>query len=200
MQVRNVLHVARWKYRTQKWCKKIGICAPLHNFVGLYLLFTTKACIDNRKKNLLNNNISPTSPHIMVNGPPLLRLVREFGALHQISAGFVTWLCYCSDVAHRRPTKLCTMFGRLLGWYTMYTFSGALAPWQNFVPCRIYFTSKSCILLYWQRYCMALQQQASAKLCSMVQGMELPNFRTGCHLYLSGRPSCLASAHILVYT
>ena len=31
-------------------------------------------------------------------------------------------------VAHRRPTKLCTMFGRLLGWYTVYTFFGALVP------------------------------------------------------------------------
>ena len=26
------------------------------------------------------------------------------------------------------PTSLCTTFGHLLGWYTMYTFAGALAP------------------------------------------------------------------------
>ena len=32
-----------------------------------------------------------------------------------------------SDVAQRKPTKLCTVFGRLLGWYTVYTFSGVLA-------------------------------------------------------------------------
>jgi len=38
---------------------------------------------------------------------------------------FASWLRYCSDVAHRRPTKHCTMFGRLLGWYTIYSFSGA---------------------------------------------------------------------------
>ena len=37
MQVWNVLHVARWKYRTQKLRKKIAIRAPSHNFVGLYL-------------------------------------------------------------------------------------------------------------------------------------------------------------------
>ena len=48
--------------------------------------------------------------------------------LQQISTGFVTWLRYYSDVAHRRPTKLCTMFGQLLGWYTIYTLSGVLAP------------------------------------------------------------------------
>jgi len=46
----------------------------------------------------------------------------------QISMGFVCWLRYCTDVAHRRPTKLCTMFGRLLGLYTVYTFSGLLSP------------------------------------------------------------------------
>jgi len=33
--------------------------------------------------------------------------------------GFAFWLRYCSDVAERKPTKLCTMFGRLLRWYTI---------------------------------------------------------------------------------
>jgi len=36
-------------------------------------------------------------------------------------------LRHFSDVAHQRPTKLCTMFGCLLRWHTIYTFSGALA-------------------------------------------------------------------------
>ena len=42
--------------------------------------------------------------------------------------GFATWLRYCTDVAQWMSTKLCTMFGRLLGWYTMYTFLGLLPP------------------------------------------------------------------------
>jgi len=33
MMVWNVLHAACWKYSTQK----VAICAPSHNFVGLYL-------------------------------------------------------------------------------------------------------------------------------------------------------------------
>jgi len=45
---------------------------------------------------------------------------------------------------------------------------------------------------------MALQQRTSAKLRGMVQGMELQNFHRGRHLYLAGRPSHWASAHILV--
>ena len=48
------------------------------------------------------------------------KLRHEFGAPQQISTGFASWLCYCSDVAHRRTTKVCTMFGRLLGWYAIY--------------------------------------------------------------------------------
>jgi len=70
-----------------------------------------------------------------------------------------------------------------------YTFSRALAPWRNFATCKIHFTSNSCVLIYWQRYCTALQQRASAKLCCVIQGMELRKLRCGRHLYWSGRPS-----------
>ena len=42
-----------------KITQKIAICAPSHNFVGLYL--RNKACIDNREK-LLNSNISSRGP------------------------------------------------------------------------------------------------------------------------------------------
>jgi len=79
----------------------------------------------------------------------------------------------------------------------IYVF-GTLAPWRNFARCKSHFTSKSCVLLYWQRYCKALQQRASAKLCGVVQGIELRNFHRGRHLYSAGRPSRWASAHILV--
>jgi len=33
-----------------------------------------------------------------------------------------------SNIAHRRPTKLCTIFGRLMSWCTIYTFLEAFAP------------------------------------------------------------------------
>jgi len=88
---------------------------------------------------------------------------------------------------------------------TLYIHFRRLLPRQNFSWYKIHFTSKSCILLYWQRYpilaafCRALQQWASAKLCGMVQGMELKDFHRGRHhLYSAGRPSRWASAHILV--
>ena len=71
---------------------------------------------------------------------------------------FASCLRYCSDVAHRRPTKLCTMFGRLLRCYTICTFSGAVAPCQNFATCKIHFVFKSCVRLYWQRYYQTLRR------------------------------------------
>jgi len=37
------------------------------------------------------------------------------------------------------------------------------------------------------------------KLCGVVQGMEKMNFHRGRHLYSAVRPSCWASAHILVW-
>ena len=47
--------------------------------------------------------------------------------VQEISISFASWLRYCKDVAQWRSTKSCMMFGRLLGWYTTYTYSGTLA-------------------------------------------------------------------------
>ena len=81
---------------------------------------------------------------------------------------------------------------------TLYIRFRGCCPWRNFACCRIHFTSKSCIFLYWQHYCTALEQWASAKLCGVIQGMELGNFCRGCDLYLAGWPSRWALIHILV--
>ena len=108
------------------------------------------------------------------------------------------WLRYCSHVGHRRPTKLCTMFGRLLGCYAVQAdiFSGTLDG--ILLGAKFTLRLKYCVLLCWQRCRTALEQWPSAKLCGVVQGMELWNFGRGRHLYLAGRPSHWASAHILV--
>ena len=58
---------------------------------------------------------------------------REFEALQLISTGFASWLRYCSVVDRRKPTKLCTMFGSLMGWCTIYTFRGLL-PRNGILP------------------------------------------------------------------
>jgi len=67
MQVWNVLHGAcgSLKYRNAKNCQKFAICAPSHNFVGLYL--RNWGTYWQSEKNLLNSNFSPTCPYNMVN-------------------------------------------------------------------------------------------------------------------------------------
>jgi len=55
-------------------------------------------------------------------------MIGESETPQQISMGFASLLHYCTDVTQWRSTKLCTMFGHLLGWYTTYTFLGAVAP------------------------------------------------------------------------
>jgi len=69
MQVWNVLRAARWKYGTQKIAKKSPSGHHRTSLSGY--IIATKACIDNREKNLLSSNISSTCPHNMVNYGPL---------------------------------------------------------------------------------------------------------------------------------
>ena len=49
----------------RKMTQKIAICAPSHNFVGLYL--RNQGIYRQSEKNLLNSDISPTCSHNVVN-------------------------------------------------------------------------------------------------------------------------------------
>ena len=64
-----MLHAARCKCRTQKSRQKLP--SGHHPTTLRGYIFAIKACIDNRKKNLLSSNISFTCPHNMVNFGPL---------------------------------------------------------------------------------------------------------------------------------
>jgi len=91
-------------------------------------IFATKALMDNRKK--------------VVKQQYLLHMSSQYGELQCTNgwdrfvslghpANFNKFRVLASLLYRRRSPeahKLCTMFGRLLGWYTMYTFSEALAP------------------------------------------------------------------------
>ena len=69
MQAWNVLHAARRKCRTQKSRQKSP--SGHHRTTLSGYIFATKACIDNRKKNLLSSNISSRCTHNIVNLGPL---------------------------------------------------------------------------------------------------------------------------------
>jgi len=68
-----------------------------------------------------------------------------------------------------------------MGWYTIYIYIlGALIRFKN------HFASNSSVILYWQRYCTALEQLASAKLCGVVS----PRDRAAMPFDI-GRSNCL---------
>jgi len=152
-----------------------------------------------QSEKILNSNVSSTCPHNMANFCPLTAKIRsgvwEPQQFQRVShLGFITERCrlitggqpnYARCLAVSWAATLCIYFPGLL-------------PLMEFCRCKIHFTSKSCVLRYWRRYCTALQQPASAKLCGVVQQMELRNFRRGRQLYSAGRPPRFASAHTLV--
>jgi len=121
--------------------------------------------VSTNEKNMLNSNISTTYPHNMANiGPLAAEIVSTVWSTPAYFNGFRVLLRYCTDVAERRSTKLCTVFGRLLGCYIIYL------PPDGIVPrAKIHFTSKSCVLLHWHRHCTAIQQRASANVCGVQQ-------------------------------
>jgi len=69
MHVWNLLHAARWQYRTQKSPKKSPTAHHRTTLSGY--IFATEAYIDNRKK-LLNSNISYRYIQNMINFGPLM--------------------------------------------------------------------------------------------------------------------------------
>ena len=194
MQVWNAAY-GLLKYRTQKIAKTLP---SWHNrTTSSGCIFATKACIDNWKKLFKQQYLLQMSPQYR-------RLMAEMswwvGGTQQIWTGFASWLRYCSDIAHRSPTKLCTIFGHLLGWYTIYGYIfGCCCSLTEF--CLV--ENSLCIQVLHSPILAALlhgtRAAGSPKLCGVVQGMELWNFRRGRHLYSAGRPSCWAAAHILVF-
>jgi len=97
MQVWNVLQAARWKYRTQKWCKKSPSEHHCINLSGY--IFATKACIDNRKKNLSSSNISSRCPYTMVNfGLLTAEIDWLVWSTPSYFNGIASWHRYCTAV------------------------------------------------------------------------------------------------------
>ena len=100
----------------------------------------------------------------------------------------MSWLCYCSNVTQRKPTKLCTMLGRLLGWYTIYTFSGFL-PHNGILPGAKFTLCPSLALSY--------IGSITARHSSSGHQTNFAVLSRGRHLYSAGQPSRWALAHIL---
>jgi len=90
------------KYRTQKLRKKSPSADHRTNLSGYAV--ATKACIDNRKKNLLNNNISSICPYNTLNFGPLTAEIgwRVWGT----RANFNGFTVFASLLHRRRTTEV----------------------------------------------------------------------------------------------
>jgi len=120
------------------------------------------------EKNMLNSNISSTCRGELRSTSGWDRLVGlgHFSKFQWVSClGFVTALTSLNGSQINFVWRLAVS---LTG--TLYVH---LHPNRNYSRCTIHSVSKSCVLLYWQRYSTALEQCASVKLCGLVQGMEL---------------------------
>ena len=101
---------------------------------------------------------------------------RHLGTIAQLCRAISSQLRHVSTIGKKlvkwpRSTKLCRMFGHLMHWCTIYAFLGAVVPNGILLAANFTFhASKSCLLLYWQRYCTALEQRPSVKLCGVVRG------------------------------
>jgi len=182
MQVWDVLHAARWKYRTKKWRKK-SPCVHHRTTLSSYI-FATKAYVDNGK-NLLNSNIYSTCPLSMANFGPLTAEIgwRVWGTQANVNGFRVL----ASLLQRRRSPEANQTLHDLrpspgLVHY-IYIFGGScpvteICHVQNSLCVQVLCSPILAAL----PYCTALQQWASAKLCGVVQGMELRNFHRGRHL------------------
>jgi len=155
-------------------------------------IFATKACIDNREKTVKQQYLLQTNLQYSNFGP----LTAENGSgVWHTPANFNGFRVLGSLLQRRRSPKANQSLHDV--WpspgLVHYIIFRGLMPLAEFWQVQ-----KSCVLLYWQRYCTTFHQRPSAKLCGVVHGIELRNFRRGRHLYSAGRPSRWASAHILV--
>jgi len=152
---------------------------------------------------LLNSNISSTTPHNMANFGPLaaqigLPVCGNAANLNTQQVSRLGFITAAMSLTRGQPNFARSLAISWAGTLYMY-FLGLLPPDRILSGAKFTLCPRSCVLLYWQRYCTALQQWASAKICSVLHGMELWNFHRWRHLYLARVPSRWALSHFLVW-
>jgi len=150
-------------------------------------IFATKAHIDKRK-NLLNSNISSTCPHNIVNFGPLTAEICWW--LWGNPANFNEFRVLASLLQRRHWTEVNPTLHDV--WRSsglvqcIYIFRGSCHLTEF---CQV--PNSLCIQVLHSAILAALlpsiQQWASAKLCSVVQGMEIRNFRSLSFLLLGAK-------------
>jgi len=129
-------------------------------------------------------------PKCQISPPSVQRQGCRFGAPQQMSTAFASWLRYCSDVAQRKPTKLCTMFG-VSGAARLFMHFRRLLPRNGILPGAKFTLCPPSLALYYIGSVTARHSTSGREL-------NFAALSTRRHLYSTGRPSRWALAHILV--
>ena len=143
MQLWHVLHAACWKYRTQKWHKKspsMDHCTTLSGYI-----FAVKPYIDNRKKNLLNSNISSTRPHNMAN---FGSVAAEIGSVVRGTPANFHGFCVLALLLQRRRSPEANQTSHDVSWAgTLYIhFRGLLPQGSHHIRVSTFFVfASACI-------------------------------------------------------
>jgi len=157
MHVWNVLHADRWNTGRKDFAKNrhLRTIAQICRAISSQLRHTSTI-----GKNLLNGNISSMCFYNMVNFSPLTAEIcwRVWGT----RANFNGFRVLASLLQRRRSTEVNQTCARCLAVSCtgILCILGGSCPKRNFTICKIHFASKSCIPLYWQRYCTAVEQWA----------------------------------------
>jgi len=161
-------------------------------------IFATKACIDNRKKNLLNSNIFSTSPQYGELWPT--NGWDRFGSLGQpskfLQVSRLAFVTAAMSLTGSQPNFEYVWPSPVLVRYIYIHFRWLLLVMefclvQNSLYVQVLHSPILAALLH------STPAAGVSQLCGMVQGMELWNFRRRCHLYSDGQPWRWASAHSL---
>jgi len=132
-------------------------------------------------KKVLNSNNSSTCSHNMVNFDPAL--TAEIGLPVWVTPANINGFSVLASLLHRRRSRDVNQILHhvQVSWAgTLYThFRGLLPP--NGILAGAKFTLRPSLALFYiyilvQRYCTTIEPWAWAKLCGVVQGMELRNF------------------------
>jgi len=188
IQVWNVLHAARWKYRTQKIAKNLPIGHHRTTLSGC--IFATKACIDNRK------TVSPAHAPQYGELQPLVDGWDRFRSLWNPSkfqwVSRLAFVTAATSLIGDQPN-----FARRLAVSWAGTLHIHFWGLWNFARCKTDYVQvlRSYILAALLHVTPAAGVSQTLRV---VQGIELLKFRRRCHLYSAGQPSHWASAHILV--
>jgi len=176
----------------------MAICTPVHNFIVLYLRnWGTYRSSEKKlvKQQYVLHMSSQYGKRRPTNSWDRFRSFGHPSIFQRVSRlDFVT---AATSLTGGQPNFARCLAVSWAGTLYIYIFGGCCSlikfcPVQNSLYVQVLHSPILAALLH------GTPAAGAAKLCGVVQGMELPNFGREHHLYSAGRPSRWASAHILV--